>query len=163
DDDDHFARGTVFVYSTAGVKLGAWNLDANNGAPSGITLNPAGGSDLWVVDRHDAMVYRYAGATARRAGSQSAADRFRLTGENHHPEGIADPPALSVTNPADGTTLPAGQTLVITGQAIDGTGPASSVRVDGQAVDALDAAGNFFHRVQVAPGTNAFTVTASDS
>ena len=37
------------------------------------------------------------------------------------------------------------------------------VRVNGQAVEALDAAGNFFSTVQVRPGQNTFEVVATDA
>src|SRR5439155_12625876 len=86
-----------------------------------------------------------------------------LTDGNNAPEGIADPPTLSVSVPVSEATLPAGQALVLMGQALDGSGPASLVQVNGQAVDVLDAAGNFFHQVQIAPGMNSFTVQASDA
>src|SRR5262249_36649766 len=49
-------------------------------------------TDFWVVDRADALVYHYAGATIRRDGSQLATDTFALADADHHPEGIADPP-----------------------------------------------------------------------
>lgn len=90
--DEHAHANKVFVYSIGGSLLGSWLLDAANDAPSGITLNPGGGSDLWVVDRHDSVVYHYADATMRRSGSQAASDTFALAPNNHHAEGIADPP-----------------------------------------------------------------------
>jgi CSLREA domain-containing protein len=92
--DDFNHKNNVFVYSTAGTRLGAWLLDPANDSPSGITLNPGGGTDLWVVDRHDAVVYHYAGATTRRTGNQTASDSFTLAAKDQHPEGIADPPPL---------------------------------------------------------------------
>jgi hypothetical protein len=157
-------RDQVFVYDVAGNYLGRWDLDPANRDASGITRDPTGkSSDLWVVDRVKGRVYRYAGAATWRDGSRAAADSFALAGTNQHPEGIADPPALSVSDPVSGTALPAGQTLVLTGQAMDGTGPASAVRVNGQAADVVDAAGDFFHQVHVAPGTNTFAVEASDA
>ena len=85
-------RDEVFVYSLAGSLLGRWQLDPLNADASGITLNPAGGDDLWVVDRGDDAVYHYAAATPLLAGSLSAAGTFLLAGENQQPEGIADPP-----------------------------------------------------------------------
>ncbi len=157
-------RDEVFVYDTAGTLLGRWRLDPANADASGITKDPTGASDdLWVVDRADRLVYDYAGGTAWRDGARSASGTFALAAGDERPEGIADPPTLSVSDPVSGTALPAGQTVVITGQALDGTGPASVVRVNGQAVDALDAAGNFFQQAQVAAGTNSFTVEASDA
>ena len=89
----------VFVYSLAGALLGSWKLDRHNDIPSGIALDPTGASqDLWVVDRGDAHVYRYANAQSRTSGSQSAADTFSLDFWNAHPEGIADPPPVALDN-----------------------------------------------------------------
>jgi RHS repeat-associated protein len=157
-------RDEVFVYDTAGTLLGRWKLDPANADASGITKDPTGASgDLWVVDRADRVVYAYAGGTAWRDGLRSASSTFVLASGDTSPEGIADPPTVSVSEPASGTALPAGQTVVVTGQALDGTCPAYPVRVNGQAVDALDAAGNFFQPVQVALGTNTFVVEASDA
>ena len=116
-----------------------------------------------MVDRADRVVYAYAEGTAWRDGDHGASSTFALAPANAHPEGIADPPILTISDPHKETTLPAGQTLVLTGQALDASGAASVVRVNAQAVDALDAAGNFFHQVQVTPGTNVFTVEASDA
>ncbi len=92
-------RDEVFVYSPAGTLLGRWALDPQNGDASGITRDPTGASgDLWVADRADARVYRYAGAAAVRSGALTAADSFALSAADAHPEGIADPP---VTDPND--------------------------------------------------------------
>src|SRR5262249_12517332 len=119
--------------------------------------------DLWVVDRIDDAVYRYADGQSLRSGSQSAAETFTLAVANTHAEGIADPPVLTLAGPADGAALPAGPTAGLPGQAPAGARPAAAVRVNGQAVDAEDAGGSFFHRVQVAPGANTFVVEASDA
>jgi hypothetical protein len=90
-------------------------------------------------------------------------NRFDLAIANTQAEGIADPPIVHVSEPADGSTLPAGQTIVISGQALDGSAPANLVRVNGQAAHVVDLAGNFFHQVQIAPGTNQFGIEATDS
>ncbi len=82
----------VFVYDTTGVYQGHWSLDSENADPSGITNNPAGGTDLWVVDREDRLVYQYATGTDLRDGSATATSTFILAATNTHPEGIADPP-----------------------------------------------------------------------
>ena len=153
----------VFVYDVAGALLGHWRLDPANADPSGITLDPSGGNDLWVVDRNDSEVYHYANSISLRDGSRVASDAFPLSGGNQHPEGIADPPIVTLSDPIGETALPAGQTLVLTGQTLDTNGPAAVVRIDGRAADAVDAAGNFFHQVQVAPGTNTYAIEASDT
>ena len=88
----------VFVYSMSGSLLGRWKLDSRNSDASGITLNPIGGNDLWVVDRQDLLIYHYANSQSRLGGSATANDSFALAAGNTHPEGIADP---LVTNPND--------------------------------------------------------------
>lgn len=90
--DDGSSVAGLFVYDVAGVFQGAWELDIANAAPSGVTVNPNGGGDLWVVDRDDALVYHYANATDRLTGQQAATGSFVLATNNGQPEGIADPP-----------------------------------------------------------------------
>ena len=158
----------VFVYDAVGTLLGRWRLDPSNADPAGITNNPAGGADLWIVDRADRLVYHYANSIPLRTGSRAASDSFPLAVGNQQPEGIADPPTpdppiLTVSNPVGETTLPAGQTMVLSGQARDGSGAASRVRINGQPVQVSDDAGNFFQQVQIAPGTNTFQIEASDA
>ena len=92
----------VFVYSATGRTLGSWQLDARNSQPTGITLDPEDGADLWVVDEQDSTVYHYVGATSRRSGQQSASDSFALTAANHHAEGIAALVAHRHQSQADG-------------------------------------------------------------
>ncbi|MES2790039.1 MAG: putative Ig domain-containing protein [Planctomycetota bacterium] len=82
----------VFVYSIAGQALGNWQLATANADASGLTLNPAGGDDLWVVDRVDNKVYYYTGALSWTTGLHSATSSFNLSAANRKPEGIADPP-----------------------------------------------------------------------
>src|SRR5262249_38232347 len=82
-----------------GTFLGRWGLDGDNRAPSGITRNPAGGSDLWVADRATRSVYRYAGAAGRRDGQAAAIDTFALGTGSARPEGIADPPVPLTFDP----------------------------------------------------------------
>jgi hypothetical protein len=114
--DEGAQAGKVFVYDLNGRPLGSWLLDPINNAPSGITLNPHGGNDLWVVDRNDAVVYRYANSKDWLSGNHTATDSFVLNSANHHPEGIADP-EIVVQSPSDGSRPTAPATVLITGQA----------------------------------------------
>jgi hypothetical protein len=261
------AAASVFVYDRHGSLLGSWQLDHGNTDPSGITRNPAGGHDLWVVDRADRLVYHDALDAKLTDGQHPADATFTLYATNAHPEGIADPPTslhiplddkkiddkkmgpslvsagdsgedFSVINffvnqpsgpiassatfqaegeessthqpqspvgdtllgsdgqvtfttsegtavaaigsplvdmpsPADGMHLVAGQTLLLSGtaEAVTQVGPLptpgpnriTAVLINGVAVDALDAAGNFFMQVDVLPGRNVFDVTAIDA
>ena len=82
-------------------------------------------------------------------------------------------PALSIITPGEQLEYAAGQILVISGNATATTaaGPSGTplsnrivaVLVNGTAVDALDAGGNFFMQVDVLPGENVFEVTAIDA
>ena len=83
----------VFKYTVAGTLLGSWTIDAVNASPTGITINPANVSDLWIVDSGTKRVYQYTGAATRTSGSQIAAATFALAAGNTNPQGIADPPA----------------------------------------------------------------------
>jgi hypothetical protein len=87
----------VFRYKIADNSLtGSWTIDAANGTPTGITIDPSDVNHIWIVDGTDDAVYRYNSGTARTSGSQNASYVFQLAGTNVNPQGIADPPpALS--------------------------------------------------------------------
>ncbi len=87
----------VFKYTLAGSSLGSWTIDAANKNPTGITINPNNVSDIWIVDNVTLKVYQYVGAAIRTFGSQSAAATFALNANDTNPQGIADPPASSLS------------------------------------------------------------------
>jgi RHS repeat-associated protein len=71
--------------------------------------------------------------------------------------------AVSVATPAAGATLAPGQTVLASGRASPGgTGRVVSVTVNGTQVEALDAAGDYFTTLTVAPGQNPIHVQATD-
>ena len=82
----------VFKYTLSGSFLGRWQLDAANSRPTGITVDPAGGNKLWVVDNGTDRIYEYSGATGRVSGGMIASKSYALTSGNTNPQGIADPP-----------------------------------------------------------------------
>jgi hypothetical protein len=90
----------VFNYSLSGSALGSWAIDSADKHPTGITINPANVSDIWIVDNGTLKVYDYAGAASRTSGSQSAAATFALAAGDTNPQGIADPPPANVALPA---------------------------------------------------------------
>ena len=102
--DDGASVDTVFKYTLGGGLLGSWTIDTGNAHPTGVTLNPAAPSDMWVVDNGSLKVYQYAAAVGRTSGSQAAAATFALAPGNTNPQDIADPPA----GPADPTPLAVG-------------------------------------------------------
>jgi hypothetical protein len=80
-----------------GSLLGSWTIDSANATPTGITIDPANVSDIWIVDSGTDRVYQYTGAASRTSGSQSAATSFALAAGNTSPQGIADPPMPDAT------------------------------------------------------------------
>jgi hypothetical protein len=172
--DDALAE--VFVYDVSGVFLGRWKLDGDNVAPSGITRNPAGGTDLWVVDRTNRGVYHYPTGANTRDGQLTAVGTFLLGLGNSLPEGIADPPpngasppTISVSSTAEGDQAPQDTTILISGQAVAFPGHGTSslnqiatITINGIPVDALDPNGAFFAQVEVRPGENVYHIIATD-
>jgi len=90
--DDGSGVDKVFKYTVAGVLVGSWTIDSANTAPTGITIDPANVSDIWIVDSGTDTVYQYTAAASRTSGSQGAAMTFALVPGNTNPQGIADPP-----------------------------------------------------------------------
>lgn len=86
----------VFKYSVAGSLQGSWTISTSGvSSPTGITINPANVSDVWIVDNGTDTVYQYTNAASRTSGNQSAAVSFSLAAGNTNPQGIADPPPAS--------------------------------------------------------------------
>ena len=75
--------------------MGSWTITGGGGAPTGITLDPAAPSDLWIVDNNTDRVYQYSNAVGRTSGSLAASTSFALAAGNTNPQGIADPPPSS--------------------------------------------------------------------
>lgn len=74
-------------------------------------------------------------------------------------------PSISILTPEDGTDIAAGTTVAVAGLA-EADRPFASVilvTVNGQPVEALDAAGNFFVRLAVLPGDNVYEFEVTDS
>jgi hypothetical protein len=85
----------VFKYSIGGSLVGSWTIDSANSKPTGLTIDPANVSDIWIVDSGTDRVYQYSGAASRISGSQSASASFALAAGNSNPQGIADPPSMN--------------------------------------------------------------------
>ena len=69
-------------------------------SPTGISLDPASSSHLWIVDNTTDRVYQFDNATSRTSGSQSASTSFALAAGNTNPQGIADPPVATADSAA---------------------------------------------------------------
>jgi hypothetical protein len=91
--DDGSSADKVFKYSLTGTLQGNWAIDPANAHPTGLTINPANVSDVWIVDSGTLKVYQYTGAASRTSGSQTAGATFALNPYDTDPQGIADPPA----------------------------------------------------------------------
>ena len=85
----------VFKYTLAGSLVGSWTITGGGGAPTGITLDPAAPSNLWIVDNNTDRIEQYDNAVTRISGSQAASTSFALAVGNTNPQGIADPPPAS--------------------------------------------------------------------
>ncbi len=74
------------------------------------------------------------------------------------------PIELSITSPTNAPLTP-GSAYLLTGRAAatDASTQVTAVTVNGRPVDTLDAAGNFFHRIEILPGDNRLTVAAAAS
>ena len=83
----------VFKYTVAGSLSGSWTISSANSKPTGLTIDPANVSNIWIVDSGTDKVYQYTAAASRLSGSQTAAATFALAAGNTNPQGIADPPA----------------------------------------------------------------------
>ncbi len=88
----------VFKYTTAGALVGSWTITTSGAtSPTGITIDPANVSHMWIVDSVARRVYQYNSATTLPNGSSKAADdSFALAAGNTNPQGIADPPVAAV-------------------------------------------------------------------
>ena len=75
---------TVSVYDADGAALGSWTPGGLN-RPEGIATDE---TDIWILDRKNKDVYRYANAAGKTSGSQNAASSFALDGANSKPKGI---------------------------------------------------------------------------
>ena len=83
----------VFKYTVAGTYVGSWTISTiGGGSPTGITLDPANVSAIWIVDSGSRRVYQYDAAAGLTSGSKSANSSFALAAGNTNPQGIADPP-----------------------------------------------------------------------
>jgi hypothetical protein len=96
----------VFKYTVTGALVGSWTISGANTTPTGITIDPANVSDIWIVDSGTDRVYRYAGAATRTSGSQNAAASWALATGNRNPQGIADPPSPLTLHPVASTDRP---------------------------------------------------------
>ena len=97
----------VFKYTTSGVLVSSWTITTPGAtSPTGITLDPANVSNLWIVDSGTDSVYQYNAAASLANGSSKAADvTFALAAGNTNPQGIADPPAPSSLLTTETTVL----------------------------------------------------------
>jgi len=82
----------VFKYTVAGSLVGSWTIRSGGGRPTGITLDPASVSHIWLIDNRSDRVYQFDAAASRATGSLAPSTSFPLTAANTNPQGIADPP-----------------------------------------------------------------------
>ena len=101
---DDSTTDKVFKYTLSGSLVGgSWTISTSGAtSPTGITLDLANNSHLWIVDSASKRAYQYTDAASRTSGSLSAAGDFPLAAGNTNPQGIADPPRThTAANAAD--------------------------------------------------------------
>ena len=100
---DDSTTDKIFKYTLTGTLVASWTISTPGvTSPTGITLNPASPSQLWIVDSGTDRVYEYSNAVNLANGSSSSASAsFALAAGNTNPQGIADPPP-------QGSILPTG-------------------------------------------------------
>jgi uncharacterized repeat protein (TIGR01451 family) len=102
--DNAKKQDRVWVYNTAGQRLGSWIIDPVNATPTGLTIDPTGASQsIWIVDGRQAAVYEYTNARSAVSGNRFAADVFTLAPGNAAPQGIADPDGNLTRNRSEET------------------------------------------------------------
>jgi hypothetical protein len=119
--DDDGGTDKVFKYTADnhGTLLGSWEIaDVALEEPRGITVDPDGGSTIWIVDKKTDMVYQFDNATGVTSGSESADALFALAAENADAEGIADPPPAWALTSLAATSSNASQPVVVGAQPV---------------------------------------------
>jgi RHS repeat-associated protein len=122
--------------------------------------NPTSNSVMTDAQGHATFVY-----AGSHAGTDTVTASVGTIFDTASVNWISLPPTVSFTSPASGATLAAGSQVVLSGLAQPGTplAPITLVTVNGQAVDGLDVAGDFFAQEPIVAGSNIFTVTATDA
>ncbi|MEX2138256.1 MAG: S8 family serine peptidase [Pirellulales bacterium] len=103
---DDSTTDKVFKYTLSGSLVGSWTITSGGGRPTGITIDPANVSDIWIVDNATDSVYQFTAAASRTSDSQSPASSFALATGNTNPQGIADPPVASAELHVQNSTAP---------------------------------------------------------
>ena len=91
----------VFKYTVAGSLVGSWTISSAGPKPTGLTIDPANVSNIWIVDSGTDTVYQYTAAASRTSAAANRPATFALAAGNTNPQGIADPPAPSSLLVAD--------------------------------------------------------------
>lgn len=96
----------VFKYTMTGSLVGSWTISGAGTSPTGLTIDPAGGGDIWIVDSGKDRVYRFASGRSSASGTLSPAESFALAAGNTNPQGIADPPVAGTGNATATVRIP---------------------------------------------------------
>ena len=157
---------TYTFQAVAGLDV-VFDVQANEGSHVVFTLTDPLGNSLCdrVADDVPLGPLTVSGTYTLRTESADPSD-LDLTGAYvFQLQASVDGPTLSVQTPIADQELPAESEQLITGRALPGDALLEiiSVTIDGQPVEALDAAGNFFAVVTVQEGSNTLEIVATDS
>ncbi len=76
---DNSAVDKVFKYTIAGALASSWTITTlGASSPTGITIDPASVSNIWIADSGTDRVYQYNAAATFANGSSHAADNWRF-------------------------------------------------------------------------------------
>ena len=89
------ATDAIFKYTLSGTFLGFWFITGAGASPTGITVDPTGGSAIWIVDSGTRLVYQFDIGRTVTSGWLSPSTSFALAAGDTNPQGIADPPSGS--------------------------------------------------------------------
>ncbi len=118
-------------------------------------------ADFVLTDIQGIARFTYSGI---QLGRDTVTASAGLVNDSGQVDWIADPIDVVIDSPMDGSEVPAGQTVLVSGSiVVDESAEIIAVKLGGNPVDAIDAAGNFFSPITVSPGVNTITVTALDS
>jgi RHS repeat-associated protein len=160
--------GTTVTVDTSGILAGEtatliFRL-ANNDSDTATSVRIAGFDLPGTVAPTSATTQANAPQTSGLLGSAQTFATAVASQTSGRKTATATNDSLALTAELPVSTSTIGSQILLTGKANTDTsgGRIAHVTVDGAAVAALDAAGNFFSNLVIEPGVNTYTVTATD-
>ena len=118
-------------------------------------------SGFGITDAAGTATFTYAGPSA---GTDSIVSFIGNLSDTVTVDWAAIQPAITISTPSPSSQFETGQTVLVSGRVTPGApeAPIASVTINGQTVQSLDAAGNYFGFVTIDAGVQAYEVVATD-